>query len=79
MTKNNSSALILIIQPTILTLIIMPAMCAVTGKSYMIVRKRSKSMRGTLTKVKPNLQRIKIGNKRVKISTRALRTMKKAA
>ena len=54
-------------------------MCAVTGKSYMIVRKRSKSMRGTLTKVKPNLQRIKIGNKRVKISTRALRTMKKAA
>jgi ribosomal protein L28 len=55
----------------------MPAMCAITGKSYMIVNKRSKSMQHTLTKVKPNLQRIKIGNKRIKISTRALRTMKK--
>jgi ribosomal protein L28 len=56
----------------------MPAFCAITGTTYRMVRKRSKSMQGTLTKVKPNLQRIKIGNKRVKISTRALRTMKKA-
>jgi ribosomal protein L28 len=55
----------------------MPAMCAITGTSYRMVRKRSKSMRGTLTKVKPNLQKIKIGNKQVKISTRALRTLKK--
>lgn len=52
-------------------------MCAATLKTYRMVRKRSKSMQGTLTKVKPNLQRIKIGNKRVKISTRALRTLKK--
>ena len=56
----------------------MPASCAITGKTYMVVRKRSKSMRGTLTKVKPNLQKIKIGNKQVKICTRALRTMKRA-
>ncbi len=55
----------------------MPAFCALTGKTYLKVCKRSKSMRGTLTKVKPNLQRIKIGNKRVKISTRALKTLKK--
>jgi len=33
-------------------------------------------MRGTKTKVKPNLQRIRIGNKWVKISTRAMRTLK---
>jgi ribosomal protein L28 len=56
----------------------MPAFCAITGTTYRIVRKRSKSMQGTLTKVKPNLQKIRIGNKQVKISTRALRTMKKA-
>jgi ribosomal protein L28 len=55
----------------------MPATCAVTGKTYMMVVKRSKSLRGTKTKVKANLQRIRIGNKMVKISTRALRTMKK--
>ena len=54
----------------------MPAMCALTGKTYKIVNKRSKSMRGTKTKVKPNLQRVRIGNKWVKISTRALRTLK---
>jgi ribosomal protein L28 len=55
----------------------MPATCALTGKTYKIVNKRSHSMRGTLTKVKANLQTIKIGNKKVKLSTRALRTMKK--
>lgn len=54
----------------------MPATCALTGKTYKRVIKRSKSMRGTVTKVKPNLQRVKIGNKRIKISTRALRTVK---
>jgi ribosomal protein L28 len=57
----------------------MPAMCAITGKTYKMVTKRSKSMRGTKTKVSANLQRVKIGNKRVKISTRALRTLKKMA
>lgn len=57
----------------------MPAQCALTGKSYMMVNKRSKSMRHTLTKVKANLQKVKIGNKRVKISTRALRTLKKVS
>lgn len=57
----------------------MPAVCALTGKTYKKVTKRSKSMRGTLTKVKPNLQKVKIGNKRIKISTRALRTLKNKA
>jgi ribosomal protein L28 len=55
----------------------MPAKCKVTGKSYHKVTKRSKSMRGTLTRLKSNLQRVKVGNKRVKISTGALRTLKK--
>ena len=57
----------------------MPAKCAITGTTYKKVKKRSKSMQATITKVKPNLQRIKIGNKRVKISVRALRTLKKKA
>ncbi|MBC7406021.1 MAG: 50S ribosomal protein L28 [Candidatus Parcubacteria bacterium] len=55
----------------------MPATCALTGKTYKMTVKRSHSMRGTLTKVKANLQRIRIGNKLVKLSTRAIRTMKK--
>jgi ribosomal protein L28 len=54
----------------------MPARCAITGKTRMRVKKRSKSMQATVTHVKPNLQRILIGNKRIKICTRALRTMK---
>lgn len=57
----------------------MPAFCALTGTTYRIVKKRSKSMHATKTKVKPNLQRIKVGNRRIKISTRALRTLKKMA
>jgi ribosomal protein L28 len=55
----------------------MPAFCILSGKSYKIVNKRSHSMIGTKTKVKANLQKIKIGNQQVKISARALRTMKK--
>ena len=57
----------------------MPAMCALTGKTYRKVFKRPKSMHATPTKVKPNLQKIRIGNKQIKICTRALRTMKKYA
>jgi ribosomal protein L28 len=55
----------------------MPAQCALTGKTYRMTTKRSHSMRATLTKVKANLQRVRIGNKIVKLSTRAIRTMKK--
>ncbi len=36
-------------------------------------------MHATPTKVRPNLQKIRIGNKQIKICTRALRTMKKYA
>jgi ribosomal protein L28 len=57
----------------------MPAQCAITGKTYMRVIKRSKSMQSTITRVKPNLQRVRIGNKKVKISVRALRTLEKFA
>ncbi len=57
----------------------MPAKCAITGVTYKRVKKRSKSMQSTITRVKPNLQRVKIGNKRVKISVRALRTLKRKA
>jgi ribosomal protein L28 len=55
----------------------MPAMCAITGKTYKKIIKRSKSMQSTITRVKPNLQKIRIGNKQVKISVRALRTLRK--
>ena len=51
--------------------------CALTGKSYHKVHKRSHSMRSTITRLKPNLQKIKVGNKQVKVCTRALKTMKK--
>lgn len=56
----------------------MPAFCAVSGKTYKMVRKQSHSKVGTKTKVKANLQRVRIGNRLVKISARALRTMNKA-
>jgi ribosomal protein L28 len=52
-------------------------MCALTGKKYKMAKKRSHSMRTTLIKTKANLQRVRIGNKLVKLSTRAIRTMKK--
>lgn len=55
----------------------MPAFCALTGKKYKKVFKRSHSMRATATKVKANLQKVRVGNRSVKLSTRALRTMKK--
>ncbi len=42
----------------------------------MMVTKRSHSKVGTKTKVKANLQRIRIGNKMVKISVRAMRKFK---
>lgn len=54
----------------------MPAQCAITGKTRKRVKKRSKSMRATITHVKPNLIRVRVGNKWVKISARALRTLK---
>ncbi len=55
----------------------MPATCALTGKTYMTVKKRSHSNRGTNTKVHANLQKIRVGNKTIKVSARALRTLKK--
>lgn len=58
-------------------LFIMPASCAITGVTYRKVHKRSKSMQSTITRVRANLQKIKIGNKRIKVSARALRTLKK--
>jgi len=54
----------------------MPASCAITGVTYRKVYKRSKSMQSTITRVRANLQRIKIGNRRIKISVRAMRTLK---
>ncbi len=54
----------------------MPAKCAITGTTYKKTVKRSKSMQGTITRLKPNLQKVKIGNKKVKISARAMRTLK---
>jgi ribosomal protein L28 len=57
----------------------MPASCAITGVTYRKVHKRSKSMQSTITKVRANLQKIKIGNRRIKVSARAMRTLKKKA
>jgi ribosomal protein L28 len=55
----------------------MPATCALTGKTYRKAHKRSHSMRASIVKLKANLQKVKIGNKSIKLSTRALRTLKK--
>lgn len=55
----------------------MANICAITGKKYRKVTKRSHSMRGTITRLKANLQYIKVGNKRVKVSANAIKTMKK--
>ena len=67
----------------------MPASCALTGKSRHKVIKRSKSMHGTITHLKPNLV-ARMGaelnkmltfdyfapNKKIKISARAWRTLR---
>ena len=67
----------------------MPAQCALTGVSRHKVIKRSKSMHGTITHLKANLVKKNGGdlnallggqyfapNKSVKITARALRTIK---
>jgi ribosomal protein L28 len=67
----------------------MPAHCALTGKSRHKVIKRSKSMHGTITFLKANLVSKRgeklnamLGfpyfapNKKIKVSARALRTIK---
>jgi ribosomal protein L28 len=67
----------------------MPAFCALTGKTRHKVIKRSKSMHGTITHLKPNLV-IRMGvelnkilgfeyfapNKKIKVSARAWRTLR---
>ncbi len=67
----------------------MPAHCALTGKARHKVIKRSKSMHGTITHLKPNLVAKRgaminnlLGfeyfapNRKIKISARALRTLR---
>jgi ribosomal protein L28 len=69
--------------------ITMPAFCALTGKTRHKIIKRSKSMHGTITFLKPNLvskrgeklnamlgQEYFSPNKKIKVSARALRTIK---
>lgn len=59
----------------------MPAKCAVTGKTFKTTVDRSHSMQRNRRRRKPNLQvkKVVIGGKtqKVKVSTRALRTLKK--
>jgi len=55
----------------------MPAMCAISGKTYKKTIKRSHSMQGTIIRRRANLQRVLIGNKKIKICTKVLRTMKR--
>jgi ribosomal protein L28 len=68
----------------------MPATCALTGKSYRKSHKRSKSMQNNITKVRPNLlvrkgkainemlgMQVFAPNKRIKVSAKALKTLKK--
>lgn len=55
----------------------MPATCILTGKTYKKMNDRSHSNQKSSRRKKPNLQKIKIGNKTYKVSTRALRTLKK--
>jgi ribosomal protein L28 len=55
----------------------MPATCALTGKTRLKTVKRSHSMRANIVHRKANLQPLKVGNRRIKVSARAMRTMKK--
>jgi|GEM_PF-6531623 len=55
----------------------MPKECKITKKRYTIVTKRSKSMQRTKTKLGFNAIKCKVGNKRVIISARYLKTLKK--
>lgn len=68
----------------------MPAICALTGKSYRKTHKRSKSMQDNITKTRPNLlvrkgaaintmlgMDVFAPNRRIKVSAKALKTLKK--
>ncbi len=55
----------------------MPLICPLTGIKYQKIHKRSHSMQSTITRRKPNFVIKKIGNKKVKITARGLRTLKK--
>jgi ribosomal protein L28 len=53
--------------------------CEICGKSYTKVTKRSHSMRGTITKLKANLQWLTVDGKRIKACTRCIKTKAKNA
>ena len=55
----------------------MPAFCALTGKTYHKVHKRSKSLQDHIVRLKPNLLIRKVGNRRIKISASAWKTLQK--
>ena len=55
----------------------MPLICPVTLKSQRRVKKRSHSMQANIVQLKPNFVIKRIGNKRVKVAAKALRTAKK--
>lgn len=55
----------------------MPRTCALTGAKYQKIHKRSHSMQDTIVRRKPNFVIKKVGNRKIKVTARALRTLKK--
>jgi ribosomal protein L28 len=51
--------------------------CIITGLGYQKIHKRSHSMQDNIVRRKPNLVIKKVGNKKVKVAARTLRTLKK--
>ena len=56
----------------------MSRVCAITGKGALSGNKRSHSNHATRTKWNVNLQKVKINGRTEYVSTRALKTLKKA-
>jgi len=54
----------------------MARMCPITGKTYQKVNDRSHSMQATIRRRQPNFVIKRIGNKKIKITARGLKTLK---
>jgi ribosomal protein L28 len=50
--------------------------CPVSGKSYQRIKSRSHSMRISIKRRKPNFIVKKVGNKKIKLTARAWRTIR---
>ena len=55
----------------------MPRTCAVSGAKYQKINRRSHSMQATIVHREPNFILKRVGNKKVKVTARAMRTLRK--